>query len=142
MNLLLMPSCVSSFGFAAGAHLEELQILQNRALKIVHKLPLLTHTTDLYSSTKILIVRSLYYQQLSILIQNVLIGRIFNNFNFSYCSNILPTRSNDLLEIKRARTTRDQNKNICHNGSKFFILFIRFTDNHLKFKSQFMASTR
>jgi hypothetical protein len=41
--------CITAYGSAVKTNLHKLQILQNRALKIIHKLPLFTNFMELYS---------------------------------------------------------------------------------------------
>ncbi len=130
--------CITAYGSAVKTNLHELQILQNRALKIIHKLPLFTNSIELYTSSKILNIRSLYYQQLGILIHNVLTGNKFNNFEFKYHSSNRSSRSSVLLEVKRARTCLGQ-RSVYHDGSKFFNFIpfeIKHTASSVKFKLQ------
>jgi hypothetical protein len=78
----------------------------------------------------------LYYQQLGILVHNVLTGKKFNNFKFGYNSSERSSRWPELLEVKRVRIGLGQ-RSIYYEGAKCFNIIptdVKHTQNANIFK--------
>jgi hypothetical protein len=74
--------CCLVWGCASMSALNELQILQNRTIKAIYRLPLLTHTVDVYEIANIPNLKNLYLEQVAVFVFNILHKRIFNNIIF------------------------------------------------------------
>jgi hypothetical protein len=84
--------CIEVWGTAVKSVLQPLQVLQNRAIKSVFKLPILTNSIDLYFDKQILCICSIYYLQLGVMIKKVMNGLCISNLDFERKRGIYDTR--------------------------------------------------
>jgi hypothetical protein len=113
--------CIETWGLANKSVLQQLQILQNRAIKIIYKLPILTSTLQLYKMSGTLCIRATYYLQLGLLVKKILSGQFQTNFEFRYNQSSHNTRNADHLFVVKANNTYGSN-NFLNCGPRFFNL--------------------
>lgn len=104
---------ISVWGRTASSHLQKLQTLQNRCLKIIFKKPLLYSTLSLYSdeSHQILPIVNLCDIQTLLFVRDVLYKPKFHHNIQLTCSNHQrASRQNNNLQRIRALTTRGQKR--------------------------------
>lgn len=95
------------WGSASNERLKRIQVLQNRCLKLIHKLPQLYSSALLFTDSKIktLPIRALYHQQLMIHTYSVVNRQdLLTNMRFSRRTHSHLTRRANHLPIPRVRT--------------------------------------
>lgn len=106
-KLLYMNSVWSS---APAYKMHELEILQNRAIKAIHRLPRLTPSIGLYTE-RVLPLEVLVKYEMVVLFKKMTTGRIRHNLDLQWNSEIhrYETRNTDSLHLPLIHTTRGGN---------------------------------
>lgn len=127
--------CSLLWGSSCKTHLEGLQILQNRAIKNILHLPLLTDTIDLYKTAKIPSIKHIFYSQLGLFVSDVLNSRIYSNLSFSFSN---ATSRHRRLKRKFSRTMTGQ-RDVLFEGPRFYNILptaITSSNNRTTFKRE------
>lgn len=111
---------IPSWGSCAATHLRPLQVLQNRALKLVFGLPRLTSSVSLYTThaRKILPVKGLHIFSTLKYVKESMTGSTLSNVNFTPVQQERLRPRNALLQ-PRSNTKRNKQR-ISINGCLFF----------------------
>lgn len=108
--------CCLVWGTAFKTNLEDLQVLQNRAVKCLLHLPILTSSTDVYRLAGIPTIKQIYYKQLGLFMFDEMNRNIFTNIQFSVTAT---TTRNVSVRSKFARTVTGQ-RNVLSEGPRLY----------------------
>lgn len=123
-NALVKPHLlylVEIWGSAAKTKLANLQVTQNKLIKMIFNYPFLTATSKIYEETKIMNIRQLYIYQTCIFIHKVLNKTIKTNISFIRKKQVTQrsTRRASFLILPKIRTKLGKT-NVTYEGAQLY----------------------
>lgn len=123
-NTLVKPHLlylIEIWGSAAKTKLAELQIAQNKIIKLLFNYPYLTSTTQIYNETKIMNLKQLYTYCTCLLVRKICHKTIHTNLTFTKTNQITKrnTRRASFLVLPKTRTNFGK-KMVTYEGAQLF----------------------
>lgn len=142
-NTLVKPHLmylIEIWGSAAKTKLANLQIIQNKIIKMLFNYPYLTATSKIYEDTKIMNIRQLYTYNVCIFVRKALSKTIHTNITLKKYKHVTKrsTRRASLIVLPKARTNYGK-KTITFEGVQLFNKVpshIKNVSSHNAFKYQ------
>lgn len=138
-NSLVKPHIlylVELWGSASKTKLADIQIAQNKIIKILFHYPYLTPTSRLYKETKLMNIKQLYVYTTCMLVRKILDKKIHSNISLKKNTHSRSGRRPDQLSLPNTRTNYGR-KTITYEGAKLYNtlpLSIRNVTTILEFK--------
>lgn len=123
-NALIKPHLeylAEIWGNAAMSNLKDLQIAQNKVIKVLFNYDYLTSTKTLYQKTGLMNLKQIYVYKTCLLIRKILDGTIHSEITFNTKSKFqrMKLRNADHLALRFPRT-RYGTQNLMHDGAKLY----------------------
>lgn len=111
---------IEIWGTASQTILKDLQITQNKLIKVLFHLNKFTPTKEVYKTTKIFDLKTLYKYNSCILIKKIITGTIQSDTTFTQRTYTHNLRKKNKLFIPVPRTLNYGKKNISYEGVQFY----------------------
>lgn len=107
---------------ASSLRLNEIEILQNRAVRNTFSYPFHTHRQDMYNDRQIIPFKLIKKQEILTFLHNVINNKTVSNLKITFNNNIHThnTRGSNNIHLTSTRTTKHGLKNIKHIGFKMY----------------------
>ena len=128
--------CILIWGNAADIHLNKLNLLQRRAIRIISNAQFLDHTTPLFAQQNILKLKDLYYQRCAMFTYKIYSHQFPTSFSNEFKMTVLNHNHNTRalsqgsLNIPAHRTTLKQ-KTLKYKSIKLYNEFLRPNNYHI-----------
>lgn len=111
---------IEVWGSASGTALKDLQILQNKIIKVLYHLNFYTQTKLVYKKTKIFNIEQLYKYTTCILVKKIITKTIHTNINITQRAYTHSLRNTNKLWVPIPRTKNYGRKNFTYEGVNFY----------------------
>lgn len=123
-NTLVKPHLmylIELWGSATKTRLANLQVAQNKVIKILFQYPFRTSTSKIYSETKIMTIQQLYIYQSCLLIRKIIDKNIHSSITFTKAKHLSQrrTRRASFLVLPKTRTSYGR-KTLTYEGAQLY----------------------